>query len=75
MVISVLVLWDTSAKETVDTSSLEVFKAELDMTLRSLLLWKVSLCMAEGLEVDGLKVAFRPKTLCFLEVLTKHCTN
>lgn len=63
MIIGVLVLWYRLHTENVDASSLEAFKAKLDIGLRNLVLWKVSLCMAEGLEVDGLKEAFQPKTL------------
>lgn len=66
IIISVLVLWDRLPTETVDALSLEVFNAKLDMTLRNLVSWKVSLCMAEELELDGLKGAFQPKTLYVL---------
>lgn len=66
MIISVLVLWDRLPTETVDASSLEVFKAKLDMALRNQVWWKVSLCIAEGLQLDGLKGAFQPKTLYVL---------
>jgi len=41
-------------REVVAVPSLEVFKARLDGALSSLVYWKVSLPMAEGLELGDL---------------------
>ena len=41
-------------REVVDAPFLEVFKARLDGALSNLFLWKVSLPMAGGLELDDL---------------------
>jgi len=46
--------WNRLPTEAVDAPSLEVFKARLDAALRNLVLWKVSLPMVEGLELDDL---------------------
>ena len=46
--------WHRLPREAVDAPSLEVFRARLDGALGNLVLWKVSLTMAEGLELNGL---------------------
>ena len=48
-------------REVMDTASLEVFKARLDGTLRTLIWWEVSLPTAGGL---GLDCPFQPKSFC-----------
>lgn len=42
------------SRETVDASSLELFKAGLDGALDNVIYWKVSLPMTGVLELDGL---------------------
>ena len=46
--------WNRLPREAVAAPSLEVFKARVDGALSSLVWWKMSLPMAEGLELDGL---------------------
>jgi len=46
--------WHRLPKDAVDAPSVEVFKARLDGALSTLVWWKVSLCMARGLELDNL---------------------
>ena len=46
--------WNRLPRKVVDALSLEVFKARLDGALSNLVLWKVSLPMAGGLELDDL---------------------
>jgi len=46
--------WNRLTREAVDAPSLEVFKARLNGALSKLAYWKVSLPMAEGLELDDL---------------------
>ena len=46
--------WNRLPREAVDAPFLEVFKARLDGALSNLVLWKVSLPMAGGLELDDL---------------------
>jgi len=46
--------WNRLPREVVDAPSLEMFKARLDGALSNLVLWKVSLLMAGGLELDDL---------------------
>jgi len=45
----------------VDDAFLEVFEVRLDGALSNLIWWKVSLPMAEGLEIDDLYSPFQPK--------------
>ena len=52
--VRVLGHWNRLPREVVDAPSLEVFKARLDGALSNLVWWKVSLSMAEGLELDDL---------------------
>ena len=47
--------------EAVNSPSLETFKARLDGALSNLVYREVSLPIAEGLELDGLKGPFQPK--------------
>jgi len=53
--------WPWLLRESVDASSLEVFKARLDGALSSLVWWKVSLPVAGGLELGDLSGPFQPK--------------
>jgi len=46
--------WNRLPREAVAAPSLEMFKARLDGALSTLVWWKVSLLMAEGLEPDDL---------------------
>jgi len=46
--------WNRLPREAVAAPSLAVFKARLDGALSNLVWWKMSLLMAEGLELDGL---------------------
>jgi len=46
--------WNRLPREVVDAPSLELFKARLDGALRNLVYWKVSLSLAEGLELHDL---------------------
>jgi len=46
--------WNRLPREAVNTPSLEVLKARLDGALSSLVCWKMSLLMEEGLELDDL---------------------
>jgi len=46
--------WNRLPREVVDTPSLAVFKVRLDGPLSNLVHWKVSLPMAEGMELDDL---------------------
>ena len=46
--------WNRLPREAVAAPSLEVFKARLDGALSNLVLWKVSLPMAGGLELGDL---------------------
>jgi len=46
--------WNRLPREAVAAPSLTVFKARLDGALSNLLWWKVSLPMAEGLELGDL---------------------
>lgn len=53
--------WNTLPRVVVDGPSLDVFKDRLDGVLSKLIQWKVSLTMAEGLELDDLCGPFQPK--------------
>jgi len=46
--------WNRLPREAVAATSLEVFKARLDVPLSNLVQWKVSLSMARELERDDL---------------------
>jgi len=46
--------WNRLSTEIVDAPSLEVFKARLDGALSNLILWKMFLPVAGGLELDDL---------------------
>jgi len=46
--------WNRLPSEVVAAPFLEVFKARLDGALSNLVWWKLSLSMAEGLELDDL---------------------
>lgn len=46
--------WDRLSREVVDAPSWAVFKARLDRVWSNMVLWKVSLLTAVGLELDGL---------------------
>jgi len=46
--------WHRLSREAVDVPSLEVFKSKLDGALSTLVWWKVSLPMAERLELNDL---------------------
>ena len=48
-------------KEAVDASSLEAFKARLDVALGSLVWWLATLHIAGGLKLDGLCGPFQPR--------------
>ena len=48
-------------KEVVDASSLEAFKARLDVALGSLVCWLVTLHIAGGLKLDGHCGPFQPR--------------
>jgi len=53
-VVMVVRHWHRLPREAVDAPSLAVFKARLDGALSNLVWWKVSLPMAEGLELEDL---------------------
>ena len=44
--------WNRLPKEVVDAPSMEAFKARLDVALRSLVWWLVTLHIAGGLKLD-----------------------
>ena len=71
--------WDRLPREVVDASSLEMFKARLDGALSNLVWWKVSLPIAEGLELDDLYGPFQPKpfydSIIFYEVGKLGCRS
>jgi len=48
-------------KDVVDASSLEAFKARLDVALGSLVWWLATLPMARGLKLDGHCGLFQPR--------------
>ena len=50
----VVMHWNRLPKEVVDASSLEAFKARLDVALGSLVWWWANLHIAEGLKLDDL---------------------
>ena len=50
------------AREAVDASSLETFKARLDVALGSLVWWLVTLLTAGGLKLDDHCGPFQPRT-------------
>ena len=52
--------WNRLPSETVDASSLEAFKARLDVALSNLVKREVSLPVAGWLELDDLKNPFQP---------------
>ncbi|RMC17200.1 hypothetical protein DUI87_05777 [Hirundo rustica rustica] len=56
--------WNRLPREIVDVPFLEVFQTKLDESLKNLLLSKLSLPMAEGLELDELSGPFQPKPFC-----------
>ena len=49
------------SKEVVDASSLEAFKARLDVALGSLVCWLVTLHIAGGLKLDDHCGPFQPR--------------
>ena len=53
--------WNRLPRDAVDASSLEAFKARLKEALSKLVKWKVSLPVAEGLELDDHKSPLQPK--------------
>ena len=53
--------WNRLPKEVVDTPSLEAFKARLDVTLGSLVLWLATLPMAGMLKLDDHCGPFQPR--------------
>jgi len=56
--------WNRLPKEVVDAPSLEAFKARLDVTLGSLVLWLVTLLIAGGLKLNDHCGPFQPR-LCY----------
>ena len=48
--------------EVVNTPSLKAFKVRLDVALRNLVSWKVSLPIRGGLELDDFKGPYQPKS-------------
>ena len=57
----VVMHWNRLPKEVVDAPSLEAFKAGLDVTLGSLVLWLATLHIAGGLKLDDHCGSFQPK--------------
>ena len=53
--------WNRLPKEVVDASSLEAFKARLDMALGSLVWWMATLHIAGGLKLDDHCGPFQPR--------------
>ena len=53
--------WDRLPSEVVGAPSLEALKARLDGAVSNLVKSKMSLPIAEGLELDDLKGPFQPK--------------
>jgi len=53
--------WHRLSREVVDAPSLEALKARLDGAVSTLVKSKMSLPLAEGLELDDLKGPFQPK--------------
>jgi len=53
--------WNGLPREVIDAPSLETFKVRLDRALSNLVLCRVSLCLAGGLELDDLQGPFQPK--------------
>jgi len=51
-------------KETVDTPSLEAFKARLDMALGSLVWWPATLHIAGGVKLNDHCGPFQPRPFC-----------
>jgi len=62
--------WNRLPRKAVDPSSLEVFKASLDGTLRNLVKWKVSLPMPGRLELHDLCPGFSWDRVNFHKKLT-----
>ena len=57
----VVIHWNRLPKEVVDASSLEAFKARLDVALGSLIWWLVTLHIAGGLKLDDHGGPFQPR--------------
>jgi len=53
--------WNRLPKEAVDAPSLEAFKARLDVALRSLVWWLVTLHIAGGLKLNDHCGPFQPR--------------
>lgn len=53
--------WKRLLRKAVDAPSLEIFMDRLDGVLSNLVLWKVSLPLAGGLELDDLKGPSDPR--------------
>jgi len=53
--------WNRMPKEVVDASSLEAFKARLDVALGSLVWWLATLHIAEGWKLDDHCGPFQPR--------------
>ena len=56
--------WNGLPKEVVDATSLEVFKARLDVALGSLVWWLATLHIAGGLKLDDHCGSFQPRPFC-----------
>jgi len=57
----VVIRWNRLPKEVVDASSLDAFKARLDVALGSLVWWLVTLHIAGGLKLDHHCGPFQPR--------------
>jgi len=56
--------WNRLHKEVADASSLEAFKARLDVALGSLVWWLANLHIAGGLKLNDHCGPFQPKSFC-----------
>ena len=57
----VVMQWNRLPKEVVDASSLEAFKARLDVALGSLVWWLATLHIAKGLKLNDHCGPFQPR--------------
>lgn len=65
-IMRVVRLWKRFLREAVAAPNLEMFQASLDRTLNNLVMWKVSLPMAEVLQPDPSRVPFKPSPTMLL---------
>jgi len=66
--------WNRLPKEAVDASSLEAFKARLDVALGSLVCWLAALNLAGGLKLDGHCGPFQPRPFYDQRDHIQYCT-